>query len=71
MREPNAEDVTAFLEVVYDNAEIVDPENRLDWFDLAFGFLLARGVDPNEVSYTLLVALSCGDEPKAFHEVKK
>lgn len=42
-----------FHKCVVSRAEEVDPDQRCDWTDLAYGFLLALGFEPGEETYMI------------------
>lgn len=54
---------------MYANWEDIDPGEEKDWGDLAFGWLLARGVEWQLISWELTAALTCGDRPRAVAEL--
>ena len=37
-------------ENVYDRAEEVDPDGEYDWWDMAFGFFMGLGFEPDDAA---------------------
>lgn len=42
----NEEDLLRWRHEVFECAQEVDPDDARDWSDMAFGYFLARGYDP-------------------------
>lgn len=68
-RSPNEADVDEFLRDVYAHEDDIDPGQEKDWGDLAYGWLLARGVDWQLISWELTAAFTCGDRDRALDEI--
>lgn len=75
-RRPDHGDLEAFDELVYSREPTIDPNQEIDWGDLAMGFLIGRGVDPgyfapdgHAQSYNLLCAMVCGDWEAALQYI--
>ena len=57
--------VPTFIKEVSKRAEVVDPEDELDWYSLSIGWAIAKGLNPsdaqefaNHMRYTLLYGLT-------------
>lgn len=40
--------VTAYKKEIVSNAEVIDPDNEMDWEDMAFGWAIGKGLSINE-----------------------
>lgn len=56
-----------FLDDVYDRASEVDPDSECDWADMARGYLIAKGVSLDKITYPVCSSLSTGNFPEGDH----
>ena len=46
--------IAAWKKDVFDKSDKVDPGNELDWFSLAIGYFIAKGLNPED-AYNLSI----------------
>lgn len=40
--------------IIYDRANVIDPNQEIDWGDMAYGWFLAHNVNPEEMTLELI-----------------